>query len=242
MNQDLDKNSQYFAPKNANTKYAIKSIIKNLSKSVNEKKINYDQLRYIFKSVRSQCELESPARTKALFELPTESEIEKFFRVIKNPVHKLIFEFLDGSGLRVSELCHLEVRRIDFTNNTIFVKDGKGKKDRVTLIGNHLLEKIALYLANRNNRYLFESNRNKRFSTRRIEQICSQYKTLAKITHHLSPHTFRHRWNTRLAEGGISREGREILAGHSKGSAVQDVYTHLGVGGIKEKVIAILDR
>ena len=235
-------NIENFVAKNGHTKSPIQLLIKAIARSVNANKIDYDQLRYVFKAVRHQCELEAPNRGQKLYELPKEAEMIRFYGVIENPVHRLIFEFLDGSGLRVDELCNLEVVRIDFKNNTIFVKEGKGRKDRITVIGNELLAKVRLYLAGRNNRYLFESNRNTRFTTRRIEQLCKLYKEKAGIERELTPHTFRHRWNTRLAEGGVSREGREILAGHSKGSATQDIYTHLGIGGIKANVIAILDK
>ncbi|OQW48544.1 MAG: hypothetical protein A4S09_13665 [Proteobacteria bacterium SG_bin7] len=235
-------NIENFVAKNSTAKSPIQLLIKAIARTVNQHKVDYDQLRYVFKAVRHQCELEAPSRGQKLYELPTEDEMIRFYDVIENPVHRLIFEFLDGSGLRVDELCNLEVVRIDFKNNSVFVKEGKGRKDRVTLIGNRLLEKVCLYLAGRNNRYLFESNRNTRFTTRRIEQLCKLYKERAGIERDLTPHTFRHQWNTRLAEGGLSREGREILAGHSKGSSVQDIYTHLGVGGMKAEVIAILDK
>ena len=235
-------NIENFVAKNGNAKSPIQLLIKAIARSVNQHKIDYDQLRYVFKAVRHQCELEAPNRGRKLYELPTEEEMSRFYGVIEDPVHRLIIEFLDGSGLRVAELCNLEVTRIDFKNNTVFVKEGKGRKDRMTVIGNQLLDKVRLYLAGRNNRYLFESNRHMRFTTRRIEQLCKRYKDLAGVECELTPHTFRHRWNTRLAEGGISREGREILAGHSKGSATQDIYTHLGVGGMKAEVIAVLDK
>lgn len=230
-----------FVAKSGIAKSPIQALVKSICRSVNQHKIDYDQLRYLFKAVRQRCQLEAPGRGQTLYELPTSDEIKRFYAAIENPVHRLIFEFLDGSGLRVAELCAMEVGRIDFKNNTVFVKEGKGRKDRVTVIGNQLLEKIRLYLDGRRNRYLFESNRHTRFTTRRIEQLCKQYRELATIERAISPHTFRHRWNTRLAEGGISREGREILAGHSKGSATQDIYTHLGIGGVKDKVVAVLD-
>ncbi|MGE3684703.1 MAG: tyrosine-type recombinase/integrase [Bdellovibrionales bacterium] len=231
-----------FGAKTAKANSPIASIIKSLSREVRRHRLTYDQLRFIFKSVRQRCEVEPPNRGQTLYELPTSDEMQRFYAAIEDPVHRLIFEFLDGSGLRVSELCNLEVSRIDFKGNTVFVKEGKGRKDRVTVIGNQLLEKLRLYLAGRNNRYLFESNRHTRFSSRRIEQLCKHYRERANIERQISPHSFRHRWNTFLAEGGISREGREILAGHAKGSATQDTYTHLGLGGIKNDVIAILDR
>lgn len=231
-----------FAVQNAEAQSHIQAIVKVLSREVNRHKLNYHQLKYIFRIVRERCGIEvENSSSRRLYELPTAEELKQFYTMIDNPVHKLIFQTLEGTGLRISELCNLEVRRVDFKSNLIFVHKGKGDKDRVTVIGSRLLEKLKIYLEGRNNRYLFETQRHSKFSKRRIEQLCQEYAAQAQIGKRLTPHTFRHLWNTRLAEAGISREGREILAGHSKGSATQDIYTHLGVGGIKDSVLAVLD-
>lgn len=231
-----------FVVQNAEAQSHIQSMVKSLSREVNRHKLTYRQLKYIFRIVRERCGVEvENSSSRRLYELPTADELKQFYAVIENPVHKLIFETLEGTGLRISELCNLELRRIDFKSNLIFVHKGKGDKDRVTVVGSQLLEKLKIYIQGRNNRYLFETQRHSKFSKRRIEQLCQEYVEKAQINKKLTPHVFRHVWNTRLAEHGISREGREILAGHSKGSATQDIYTHLGVGGVKEEVIAILD-
>lgn len=231
-----------FAVRNAEAQSHIQHIVKFLTREANRHKLTYRQMKYIFRIVRERCGIEVEGHSsRRLYELPTADDLRQFYSAIDNPLHRLIFETLEGTGLRISELCNLEVRRVDFKTNTIFVHKGKGDKDRVTIIGTRLVDKIRIYLQDRNNRYLFETQRHSKFSKRRIEQLCQGYVEKAKLEKKITPHTFRHIWNTRLAEGGVSREGREILAGHSKGSATQDIYTHLGVGGIKSNVIAILD-
>jgi len=142
---------------------------------VNKHKLDYHQLKYVFKAVRAKCEVAVPRTKKSLIELPTNEELESFFKTIKNPIHTLLFETLLNTGLRIAELCALEVRRIDIEKNTVLVIDGKGGKDRTTVFGNRLKEKLQIYLQGKNNRYLFESERNTKFSTRRIQQICEKY-------------------------------------------------------------------
>lgn len=178
---------------------------------------------------------------RRLKELPSTDELAEFYAAIGNPLHRLIFETLEETGLRVSELCDLQVARIDFKTNLVFVHQGKGKKDRVTVIGNRLREKLQLYLQGRTNKFLFESGRHTKFSSRRIEQICKRYKERAGLAKDLTPHTFRHIWNTALATAGLSEERRALLAGHD-GEDTQKIYTHLGAGGFKDEVIEILDR
>lgn len=232
----------FFADQNANTKPHIQLLIKHISREVNRHKLNYSQLKYVFRIIRERCGVEvSDQKARKLYELPTTDELAQFYGVIDDPIHKLIFETLEDTGLRIAELCDLEVKRIDFKSNLVFVSEGKGKKDRMAVIGNKLLEKIKIYLDGRSNRYLFESNRNTKFSPRRIEQLCQEYRLKANITKKLTPHSFRHLLFSRLAEAGVSKEKRMILAGHSS-EKVQDIYTHLGIGGVKAEVLAILDK
>lgn len=235
-------NIEDFSYPNTNGKNELKPIIKQLVRETNRLKLNYAQLKYIFKAVRDQCQVEVTGSTsRKLYELPNTDELRRFYAVIEDPVHRLIFETLELTGLRVSELCNLEVARLDLKNNLGFVSEGKGKKDRIIVIPNRLTEKINIYLDGKKNRYLFESNRHTKYSRRRIAQLCVLYRSKAEISKRISAHVFRHVWNTRLAEAGIPKEKRMILAGHSS-EKVQDIYTHLGIGGIKEEVLALFDK
>jgi integrase len=235
-------NMEIFRSQKTISKSPIQKLILQMIREVNRQKLNYDQLKYIFKTVRAECGVEVPSQSgRKLIELPSQDEIIRFYKGIDSPIHRLVFETLEGTGLRVAELCNLQVSRIDFKNNTAFVSEGKGKKDRIVIVGSILLEKIKLYLEGRKNRYLFESNRHTKFSTRRIEQLCEKYKIKAQIEKDFTPHTFRHLWNTRLAEAGISKERRAILAGHAS-EQTQTIYTHLSAGGVKDDVLGILDK
>lgn len=231
-----------FVPDFANPQSPLQALIRHIARETNRHKLNYAQLKYVFRAVREKCDISAPATSaRKLLDLPTAEELERFFAAISDPIHRLIFEALLGTGLRVEELCNLRVDRIDFERNLLFVSEGKGKKDRVTVIGRKLVEKIRLYLKGKKNKFLFESNRHTRFSTRRIEQICERYRKTAGITKKFTPHTARHIWNTRLAEAGITREQRAILAGHAPNSDAQEIYTHMGVGGVKDAVLKVLD-
>lgn len=238
--QENVKNILDFVDQDSNTKSEIQKCIKYLTREVNKNKYNYNQLRYIFRTVRENCDIEVIDKKNELLELPTSEALDDFYHKINNPTHKLIFEFLQSTGLRVSELCNLEVKNIRFAENIIFIKEGKGKKDRTVPFGNKLKQKIELYLDQKNNRYLFESTRNTKFSTRRIEQLCNKYLKLSKIDYKITPHTFRHLYFTFLAERNISKENRMLIAGHSN-QKTQDIYTHLTLGHIKDEIIAILD-
>ena len=231
-----------FVTQKSEAKSPLQALIRHIIREANRQKLNYGHLKYVFRVVRQRCEIEvSGGKARRLFELPTAADLDAFYAAITDPIHRLIFEVLESTGLRVSELCRLEVHQIDFKTNLIFVSQGKGGKDRVTVIGNRVLEKLMIYLAGRQNRYLFESGRHTRFSSRRIEQLCKTYRERSGVIKKLTPHVFRHVWNTRLAEAGLPEDKRAILAGHSD-TATQAIYTHLSAGGVKDEVIAILDK
>ena len=237
-----DETTPGFVAQNVTAKSSpVGQAIKSLNWYARTNKFNYDDLRYIFRRVRKDCAIAVPRKGKKLIELPIASELEQFYGVITSPIHRLIFETLEGTGMRVSELVRLEVKRIDFENNQFFISEGKGGKDRIGVIGNRLKEKLKIYLEGKNNRFLFESRWRFKYSTRRIEQLCEKYKRLAGISKDLTPHTLRHLWNTRLAEADVTKEKRALLAGHSS-DKTQDIYTHLAIGGFKDQIIGLLDK
>ncbi len=241
FNPEQTKKGKDFVVKVTCAKSPLSKIAKKLVRDVNVHKLNYNQLKYIFSIVRQECGLSAIVKSKNMIELPTEIELQNFYSTINNSIHKLMFEFLEGTGLRVSEMTDLKVERIDFSSNTIFIYQGKGSKDRIALVGDKLKDKLLLYLEGKSNQYLFESNRHTKYSNRRIEQLCSQYKVKAQINKELTPHTFRHLFMTKLAEAGVSAEKRAILAGHSN-PATQEIYTHLSLSNIKSEVIDVIDN
>lgn len=242
MTESFSKNefsSDNFNASNVDTKYIVPRLIRLLVREVNKNKIDHGTLKYIYRQVREKCELVVHRKPKKLYELPTDEEIKKFFSVIDDPTHHLLFEVLAGTGMREAELCSLQVSKIDFTKNSAHIT-GKGSKDRLILFSDRLKNKIQLFLSNRNHRYLFESNRGSRYSTRRIQQICAHYKFRAGIQRNLTPHTFRHLLATKLAESGVSVESRKIIFGHSS-SRSQEIYTHLGIAGVAPDILQKLD-
>jgi len=210
-----------------------KELKKLLTKEVNKQKLSYNQLKELYRAVRKECDLDPPVKAKTLYELPTQDELDSFY---KNtiPKHRLIFKTLESTGLRVSELSKLKIQDIDFKNNTALVKQGKGKKDRIVILGNRLKELLLIYLTGKKHKYLFETNRHTKYSTRRIEQLQKYYKDLAKITKKFTVHTFRHIYFSMLAENKISKEFRAMLAGHSS-EKTQDIYTHLAWEVLKKR-------
>ncbi len=229
-----------FAVGDADTKYISARLIRMLVLATNKHKLDYGSLRYIHRQVIKRTKLDIPRKPKKLYELPTSDELDRFFEVISDPQVKLIFLVLHNCGLRVSEVCSIEVAKIDFQAKTIFIT-GKGNKDRIIPITNKLADKILLFLSGRNHRYLFETKLGTPYSTRRVEQLCQEIKEAANINKKLSPHTFRHLFFSKLAEMGLDIDIRAMIAGHAN-SRTQEIYTHIGLAGSKDLIIETLEK
>jgi len=229
-----------FVVSNADTKYILQRLIRMMVLATNKHKLDYGSLRYIHRQVIKRAKLTVPRASKKLYDLPTSQELERFFAEINDPQIHLLFSVIHNCGLRVAEVCSIKVSSIDFNNQTILVT-GKGKKDRIIPITSKLVEKIRLFLHGRNHWYLFETRLGTPFSTRRVEQLCTQFKKQAGIEKKLTPHTFRHYYFSKMAELGVDVDIRAMLAGHSS-TRTQETYSHLGLAGTKGLILEVLEK
>jgi len=76
-----------FATQKSNAKSPLNALIKYISREVNRHKFSYDQLKYVFKSVRAACGVEVPTRGRKLYELPSHDELERLYGAIDLPSH-----------------------------------------------------------------------------------------------------------------------------------------------------------
>ena len=151
---------------------------------------------------------------------------------------RAIFELLFSSGLRVSELCNLNIEDINLDRRE-FVVRGKGSKDRPIYIDESAANRVKDYLATRHDSLpaLFLNNSKnpgapstdgnyRRLTPRSIERIIEKYTRLAGITKHVTPHTLRHSFATDLLMNGADIRSVQSLLGHSNISTTQ-IYTHI---------------
>lgn len=168
-------------------------------------------------------------------------EIETLFKANNERTDKLksrddaILELLYSSGMRVSEICSLNVQDIDFNSRIIRVF-GKGKKERLVPYSNTCKERLIEYIKNLRNE-LYKSSKNKtnalflnfkgeRLTTRGVEFIFKEITRKTGIDLDIHPHTLRHTFATHLLEGGADLRTIQELLGHESINTTQ-VYTHI---------------
>ena len=144
--------------------------------------------------------------------------------------HGLLMRLLFYTGVRVSELCRIEVAEVDLENAKVFVNQGKGSKDRYVLFGKSFATALRTHIAaHPNNRWLFQTRRNTRYSTRRVQQIVKKYAMAAGVT--ATPHSFRHQcitWLTR--HSGMADAELQLITGHARRETLA-VYQHVALDG-----------
>jgi site-specific recombinase XerD len=143
---------------------------------------------------------------------------------------RAVCEVLYGSGLRVSELCGLNVNSVDFTQGLLRVM-GKGRKERIVPLHARGLATLQLWLdgdrdevvrADSPPEALFYNRRGKRLGTRDVRRILDSRVSRG----HIHPHALRHTYATHLLEGGADLRVVQELLGHESLTTTQ-LYTHV---------------
>ena len=199
-------------------------------------RLGYDQLGYCVKEARKAMGQHSPQRAKRLPKNLSGVELQDFFSAIKkekSPTHEILFQLLFVTGCRVSELCNIRRDDVNVEASTIFIRQGKGKRDRVVMFPNALQLPLKLYMdGTRQNVFLFESRRREKFSSRWIQTLAKKYGDDAGVSN-MHPHRLRHSLLTQLASDLTDAE-LQCVSGHSSRSSLE-VYTKLSQRDVKSK-------
>jgi site-specific recombinase XerD len=160
-------------------------------------------------------------RLKVPVKLPSvlsASEVVAFFKHIVILKHRAALMLCYGSGLRISEAVALKVSDIDSARMLIRVEQGKGAKDRYTVLSQRVLFLLRQYWKQqRPAHWLFPGQRNgTHLGPATIQEICRDAAHLAGFVKRVTPHTLRHSFATHLLENGTDTRVIQVLLGHSR--------------------------
>lgn len=165
----------------------------------------------------------------------TKEEIKRLIDALPNKKSRLMISLTYACGFRVSELINLKTSDLNFEESTGYVRQAKGKKDRIFNIPNFLsksLKKQAAKQQESNNQYFF-TGPNGRLTDRNIQKIVRLGAKKAGINKKVSPHTLRHSFATHLLENGTDIRMIQELLGHTDLSTTQ-IYTHVSTEELKK--------
>lgn len=141
---------------------------------------------------------------------------------IENIKHKTIISLTYSTGMRVSEVCNLKIKDIDFNRMIIYIRNAKGNKDRIVPLSLKMYDLIYEYIKNYNpNEYLFNGQFDLKYSHRSCNEIVKKY--IGKEYHF---HLLRHSNATTLLENNTDIRLIQKLLGHKKVETTE-IYTHV---------------
>ncbi len=192
----------------------------------------YQGLKFLYKHTLKQQEvvekIHCPRGKKKLPVVLDLAEVKTLLSVMENLKHRAILTITYSAGLRISETARLKVSDIDSKRMMVRVQQGKGGKDRYTILSKTALECLRQYWrAYRPKEWLFEGQKEgTHICISSIRQIFLEAKERAGITKPVSPHTLRHSFATHLIEAGTSLHHVQLLLGH-RSPTTTTVYLHV---------------
>jgi site-specific recombinase XerD len=158
-----------------------------------------------------------PRRERKLPLILSREEVKALLEAPGKLRDRAILAVLYGSGLRVAEATQLKPRDIDARRQVLWVRQGKGRKDRQTLLPAKLLELLRWYWkAERPGDWLFPGrDRTRPVSPKAVYLACRDAAQVAGIQKPVHPHLLRHAFATHLLESGVNLRTIQLLLGHA---------------------------
>ena len=183
-------------------------------------------------------------RTRSLPVVLSRGEVCALLSVIRHPVRRMLLTTIYALGLRIGEGLHLERSHIDGARGIVWIRDGKGGKDRRVPLPKPILLRLRRYWKEERPEstipLLFVSAEGKPIHETTIQKTFNAAQEEAKIPRRATVHTLRHSYATHLVENGISLRTIQDILGH-KSMKTTEVYMHVTLPGT-EHLQEVLDR
>ncbi len=189
--------------------------------------------------------INNPKLPKKLPDVLSEKEISLIINAIQESSQfyqrdKAIIEMLYSCGIRVTELCNLEMPNL-FIDEDLLRVMGKGNKERLLPLGVRSKKYVSEYIKHSRNSHIkksgssfvFVSRNGNQLTRAMINIILNKWTQVSGLKKSVSPHKLRHSFATHLLEGGADLRFVQALLGHSDISTTQ-IYTHIDKHYLKE--------
>jgi site-specific recombinase XerD len=203
-------------------------------------------LRFLFESVLGNATLAlsipRPRTEQRLPEVLSPAEVSRMLARPRSLKHRALLMLLYSAGLRVGEVVRLRPSDLDVERGLVKVRQGKGGKDRYTLLAQRAIEAVRLYRgAHDTERWLFPGpDPERHLTSRSVQRVVERAAQAAGIEKRVTTHTLRHSFATHLLEGGTNLRIIQELLGHQSARTTQ-IYTHVATSAL-EAVRSPLDN
>jgi site-specific recombinase XerD len=201
--------------------------------------LNLSAIKFLYRNVlgiAGAIKIKTPRKKRHLPVVLTKPEILRVINSYKNKKHSLIIALAYGSGMRVSEVIRLKVKNVYLDEDVIFVKEGKGGKDRMTIIPEKLKSALIHFMALRKpDDYVFESERGGKLTERTVQKVFKNGLEKAGINKNATFHSLRHSFATHLIENGTNIRYVQKLLGH-RSIKTTEIYTQVTKSALKNVI------
>ena len=185
-----------------------------IERKLADRSINYynSRIRFVYEvtldRVLNKKQLPMRKKKRAVYKVLTREELGAFFNCVDDFKFKTIFMLAYGAGLRIGEIANLRVEDIDSKTMRIFVREGKGNKERYTILPEETLKMLRIYWTkyrqNRRRGRIFLSESGAAITVGVMREHFRQYRRKAKLSEKVTMHTLRHCFATNLIENGAT--------------------------------------
>ena len=181
-----------------------------------------------------------PRQPKRLPVVLSRTEVARFLAAVPNLKHRTVLMTMYATGLRLTEALRLRISDVDTGRQCLRVAQGKGQKDRYTLLPPTLLQQLRVYWkATRPSHWLFPGRRpDQPLTETAIQRGCGPAARRAGLAKRVSTHTMRHCFATHLLEAGTDLRTIQQLLGHTS-LGTTAVYLH--VASARERILRTTD-
>lgn len=191
-------------------------------------------LEKVHRGERKVYYVDRPMKESKLPHVLTQDEVRSLIEATRNVKHRCMLLVLYSTGVRMSELLNLRLKDFDESKLQVFVRGGKGRKDRLTVTSRYAIEYIHYYRRQyKPKEYLFEGPGGGRYSPRSVNQVIHRSAELAGVSKRTSAHTLRHSFATHLLEHHLDIRYIQLLMGHES-SKTTERYTHMTTKGFSD--------
>lgn len=198
--------------------------------SAETRNLGLSAVKFYFRNVigdKTKLEIRTAKRNHGLPVVLSREEISRMLDATKNMKHRLMLGLAYGAGLRVSEVVAVKVQDIDLAEMTIHIKQAKGKKDRISILPEKLIDDLRASIAGKWGRdAVFPSEQGGQLTTRTAQKFFEHALVRAKIDKPATFHSLRHSFATHLLENGVDVRYVQELLGHQNIRTTQ-LYTQV---------------
>jgi site-specific recombinase XerD len=184
------------------------------NQAINAIKFYYEQ---VLGRPPSTYYIQRPKREQRLPSVLSESEVSALLSQVRNIKHRAALSLIYSAGLRISELIEMKITDLDPTRGQVIIRQGKGRKDRISVLSPNILEMLRKYYKSyRPSVWLFEGQFGGKYSATSIQAVFRKAKAQAGINKPATVHTLRHSFATHLLERGTDLRYIQELLGHAR--------------------------